>query len=847
MKLRRRKGATLGLVAVSVLVIIMIGVGCFFLAKICGGSREVTNATDAGTLNVARAALRSRDAEVAVPPAGYPTDPASFATLADPVYGGMTLYTYNRAVAEALLVALNAQQEGTPTSASNATTVYNELTALGQSLTTALKAQATLQARFNQVASGGAGQNPGNNSKMFGNNAISEIAYSSQWMKTGGSTNIWFYQNPNPIVPGQPAPPSTVPPTANLASLNLTSAGTVNFTPSGGGATNAYNNKYMVGYSPINVVGFGTYIGVPVFPQQNPHLVSTADFKSSPTNYAPPAGNTSVPPNAFSVQAQSLDTNSGTGMVASQNAMGGSLACAIVGCTIGGVNNVTSPVHFAASLPGGYVLISNRSAATPPNGFNNPTIFDDSNSIFNHELNAQGNEGDIMSVGNSAGGQYVFYDDNSSTAPAGNGGQVVSQWSSYNNSANSSTGAADPPAPATWTWNGTTMTGPPAIPPNIFVMDGSGNAYASTGSAQLGGDGGGQATIDQTQVTNALKNMGTSPGSEDCMTQMNNSPYYPVDAKCGGNSLNSLSTAFNRLGTGPSVGGNPNPQMWSNVDNVKAQVINAFHSRTIPLTIGPYSAGGLGGVGASPAASGLGCYKANITDPQLASAPTQANPQSRWSSGLESPLEYTTVGQTSAPDPVGGTDPAVGTTVYAYLNQISGCALSGVINDLTQRCCEIQPNTTSAQVIALLQRPVALYMNTNLYICKTNPSDPTSGLTITSTAPNSASTYFASPNTPPTPDGNNVAGTSSDCKSPQYGLSGGSGQGGLVDSQSLNGVSGGDNNLHDQPFMNQSGSIDAQDHADFILSSGYQNELGKLDFYQTIQTSPGGDQFSRPN
>lgn len=57
MKLNRRRGATLGLVAVCVFVVIILAVGFFILAKIIGGEREVGNATDAGVLIVARNAM----------------------------------------------------------------------------------------------------------------------------------------------------------------------------------------------------------------------------------------------------------------------------------------------------------------------------------------------------------------------------------------------------------------------------------------------------------------------------------------------------------------------------------------------------------------------------------------------------------------------------------------------------------------------------------------------------------------------------------------------------------------------------------------------------------------------
>jgi hypothetical protein len=291
--------------------------------------------------------------------------------------------------------------------------------------------------------------------------------------------------------------------------------------------------------------------------------------------------------------------------------------------------------------------------------------------------------------------------------------------------------------------------------------------------------------------------------------------------------------------------------MWSDVDNVKAQIINAFHTRSIPFTV------------TSQPPSGMGSYRLNMTDPEIAADIASndggnVNPPARWNGALNNvPLEYTAPGElNNVPDGNGGTDAAVGTTVYAYLNQISGCALNQVITDLTQRCCEISPTilvngtpqpTSIASVTSFLQNSPPLYMGQNLYICKARPTDPTSSLTWAGPGqPMSQPSTLVGAAPGPAPDGTNVAGTASSC-SASYGLTAGSDQPGMIDSKSLNGTNGGDNNLHDQPFMNQSGSVDATDHADFILSSGYQNVLGKLDFYQTITASGGGDQFSRPN
>ena len=138
MKPRRRKGATLGLVAVSLLVIIVIGVGCYFLIKLCGGGREVGNSTDAGTLNVAKYALRSSLASAPIPSdaTGY----QFFAGCADPnlkdasgnPIQAISLFTYNRCVAQALLMAINRRSTRCcPTAVAHANQVFSQLQTIG--------------------------------------------------------------------------------------------------------------------------------------------------------------------------------------------------------------------------------------------------------------------------------------------------------------------------------------------------------------------------------------------------------------------------------------------------------------------------------------------------------------------------------------------------------------------------------------------------------------------------------------------------------------------------------------------------------------------------------------------
>jgi hypothetical protein len=718
-------------------------VGCFFLAKLCGGGREVTNATDAGTLNVAKQALRSSYVETPAP--------ADFMALADPQYSGqITLYTYNRAVAQALLVALNAQQENTGTALANAATTFGYLNTVGTGLTTLLRNSSTLNNQFTVVADG-------NSMKMYGNNTISEAmgGYNYAYMKPGGSTNIWFS---SASFPGAPA--------ASLSSLNLVASVALDKTPSMVGDVGAYQDKYMVGYQSIAVPGVGSVMGVPVFPQQTPHLVRLADFQTAAT--APAA---TVPPNAFCVQSQNLDCKSST--------TGGAIACAIVGCAYAaGVNNpVTSPVDFVGCIPGGYILLANRSAAPVPAGWSGPV--DSSNNIFNHEL------GDAPGIESTQSGPNDVF-----TLDSGAGAQSLQQWAAYN--------AAGDPASTPWTdpTTGLPTTGAPQIPSGVFASTSGGGSAPATAA-------------DMKLVTNSGLN---------CLTDDLDVNNYLADPRCAG-ALNSFCSAYGRAPLGGSASGSGPVTMWTNVDTIKADIIDGFRDGNSEIT-----------VDAPAAPSGMGAYKNGFSNtPWYPGGPTAATP----------PLENTN------------------STAWDLLNQVGGCAVSSVVADLTQRANEIVPgvaagtvsspactsaSASSGSIVGLLKNSPPMSMGTAVFICKQTPNDPTSPLVIQSASP---STYVSGPGgVMPTADGSTTGGSSEICNGGAYNLLSDE----MIDSISPNGTDKGDNNLHDRPYRSISntgtGDLAAEDHADFILSSGYQNLLGKLDFYQT---TTGGDTFSRPN
>ncbi|HEY9788581.1 MAG TPA: hypothetical protein V6D17_24550, partial [Candidatus Obscuribacterales bacterium] len=150
MKLRRRRGATLGLVAVVVLVIAILGIGFYFLSKIMGGGREVANATDAGAMNVAKRALKEPTTTVA---ANSEFDGLGVDLTTGVPNGSDTfnLLAYNRAVGRAMLVALNAKAIGSA-STPFANETLTQLAALGNQLKAQLDGGGLLPGYFADMA-----------------------------------------------------------------------------------------------------------------------------------------------------------------------------------------------------------------------------------------------------------------------------------------------------------------------------------------------------------------------------------------------------------------------------------------------------------------------------------------------------------------------------------------------------------------------------------------------------------------------------------------------------------------------------------------------------------------------
>lgn len=392
MKLRRRRGATLGLVAVVVLVIAILGFGFFFLSKIMGGGREVANATDAGALNVAKRALMEPSTTVAVnsefdglgvdKTTGVPNQGREFNLLA-----------YNRAVGRAMLIALNARAIG-PASTQLANEVVNELENLGQGLQGQLNGGGQLPSYFQNIAGS-------QNVKMMGPGSNVQLS--------GAINCAW-------MVPADPAnaksnvyiDPKTVEQIGQDGELlnHSVSSGKIQskggwpqgfFTSSSGKAfLRAYDSNMVIGSlsKPI--------IGAAVGPQDRPHLVNLGEFTSrtNPVGYAPP--------NSWRTNSQSREMKSGN--------LGGAVACAIVG---------SLNAEYEACIPRGYIKIKNFDSAEVVTG-DSPSYndVDGSNSIFNKEFWAgTGGTGPTFYSNNG-----TFFVEDASSA----NGKVLADWGAYN-------------------------------------------------------------------------------------------------------------------------------------------------------------------------------------------------------------------------------------------------------------------------------------------------------------------------------------------------------------------------------------------------------------------------------
>lgn len=458
MKNRAQEGSTLSLVIVCAIIIAMVGIGFIFLSNLFGGNMEGGHATDSGCLNVASKALLAPGLPSTALTSGVNAD-VGLAMVANLIPlsnsggsnypqnmglgtgapGDVNLLTYNRFVATAMLVALNADAEGAGSAdAATAVKFVEGAGGLGSQLQSSLGASGAnnwASSYYNAVTGNvltmvGSYQAPTFQDSVAGNmltlptdnhacninmSAFQQGSAAYNAVKTAAGVSplpITDYSNPTTALDSLPGSAFTSGPNA--------------------GDTNAYLN----GYTAIGLAGTQV-VGLPNLPGQQPHLVSTTQFASENANplSVPGAASVVLPPNAFKITTSTGQLNNAPG----QGTMNFSSA-SMVG---------TPLTAFPLAMPGGYMTIDN-SGTQKPLSFTMPNT----DNVAAHEL-----------------GTGILVDKTTSDfayGPAPNGGpNLVDQWEQFPHTAGNATytppttGApANPPqTPPIGQWNGSSYTG----------------------------------------------------------------------------------------------------------------------------------------------------------------------------------------------------------------------------------------------------------------------------------------------------------------------------------------------------------------------------------------------------
>ncbi|HEY9733669.1 MAG TPA: hypothetical protein V6C89_17240 [Drouetiella sp.] len=412
--MRRARGSVISLVAAVAFVILAIGIGAFFLCRLMGGTRELWNASDAGVMNAAKQALVTpsiQPNDTSLPPAAK-----DFFALSDPPgtqpnqsgqpikYKPISLITYNRLVAQAMLVCANAEAEGNETAIKNAKQVVAAVKAVGGYLQNEFAQHAPVDNACLKLTAV-------NNVRMLDNNGIAlKKKLEAGFMNKGYSSNIWF--DPDILSTNVPVnPQAQIKPEAPV--VKALYDGTL--------PTNYQSTKFVAGYEPIKLLGDSeTLYAVPTMPTSGAHLVDLTRFKQSTAII-----DLTTPQNAFRADCQALNKKNSSTFV-------NTVSCAIVG---------SLSKYYVGQIPAGYVRVVNapyNSNGPVPGDLNQALAY--ANEQLAENVMFDGTQ-DIFNTNLVFGSSYVQVatpnNGNPETTPfaiGSNGLAAMKAWAAYNDS-----------------------------------------------------------------------------------------------------------------------------------------------------------------------------------------------------------------------------------------------------------------------------------------------------------------------------------------------------------------------------------------------------------------------------
>lgn len=353
MTLRNAQGGTIAFMLVTLFVGLIAGIGGFFMLKLVGGHRELSNAADSGTLGIAKDGVEIPT--VAFTDAEIRTSP--FGGLVDARTKGINLQTYNRAAGQAFLVALNAESDGKPLGIANARKLLNTLqgpNGIAARLSTKLAQPGSSSDSW--VATAFVPPAASNSLRMLADNSNTpELKYAVGSSNYGVSyvhpeksqldesnSNIELNKNFNKQIPH----------------IDLKNDIRYDLPPNVIAHDKVNGYRSLRGYDPMKLGKVGTLLAVTMSPFEQPHLISSRYFTAGKTTPSPSA-DLHVPPNSFQTEVAVADQRSSLNLGVKSESMVGTSA---INIPLSGSN----PMQLAAAtpkydlaIPRGYLIIDN--------------------------------------------------------------------------------------------------------------------------------------------------------------------------------------------------------------------------------------------------------------------------------------------------------------------------------------------------------------------------------------------------------------------------------------------------------------------------------------------------------
>lgn len=357
MKTRAQQGSTLSLVIACTIVIALLGIAFIFMGFIFGGHREAQHAADAGSLNVAKKAIMTPS--VSTTKLSGDVGNALAGVLTSPTMNlgqGINLLNFNRLVAQAMLVAMNAEADGSQEGLDNAKEVWKAVEGASDSVGGELRK--LLEEKGGPWAAQHYGDVSGNVLRLLGNQGAptyEPLDFAVAWMNQRDGDFNAANIDLSAMDSDNAAYDSSGMPIKSSSFDDLTND-TVSYQSLPGEAFHKKGStSYMAGYKPVVVAGLPFY-AIPNNPGMQPHLESNTIFPVQMTQ--PGEGTVWLPPNAFRIGATT------TIEIARDPFMQAAYAKQTHKAHVVCVSIIGTPSEpFAPQIPNGYVVIDNSGEA----------------------------------------------------------------------------------------------------------------------------------------------------------------------------------------------------------------------------------------------------------------------------------------------------------------------------------------------------------------------------------------------------------------------------------------------------------------------------------------------------